>query len=39
MRNAVAHVYFEVDLDIVWQTIVKDLPSLAHALENSMKSP
>jgi uncharacterized protein with HEPN domain len=39
MRNAVAHGYFEVDLDVVWQTIVKDLPSLARALENSMKSP
>lgn len=29
MRNAVAHGYFEVDLDIVWNTVVRDLPSLA----------
>ena len=35
MRNIVAHVDFKVDLDLVWQTIVTDLPSLARALENS----
>jgi uncharacterized protein with HEPN domain len=29
MRNVLAHGYFEVDLDIVWQTIVSDLPNLA----------
>ncbi|WP_344753926.1 HepT-like ribonuclease domain-containing protein [Gryllotalpicola koreensis] len=29
MRNAVAHGYFQVDLDIVWTTIITDLPSLA----------
>ena len=28
MRNAVAHGYFKVDLDIVWQTIHADLPGL-----------
>ncbi|MES2978743.1 MAG: DUF86 domain-containing protein [Pseudomonadota bacterium] len=26
MRNAVAHGYFKVDLQIVWQTIRSDLP-------------
>jgi uncharacterized protein with HEPN domain len=30
MRNAVAHGYFKVDLEIVWKTIHNDLPSL-HA--------
>jgi uncharacterized protein with HEPN domain len=30
MRNAVAHGYFKVDFDIVWQTIHSDLPRL-HA--------
>ena len=35
MRNIVAHVDFKVDLNLVWQTIVTDLPSLARALENS----
>jgi uncharacterized protein with HEPN domain len=31
MRNAVAHGYFKVDLEIVWKTIHGDLPGL-HAL-------
>jgi uncharacterized protein with HEPN domain len=28
MRNAIAHGYFKVDLQIVWRTIERDLPSL-----------
>ena len=28
MRNAVAHGYFKVDLEIVWRTIQSDLPAL-----------
>ncbi len=28
MRNAVAHGYFKVDLEIVWKTIHRDLPEL-----------
>jgi uncharacterized protein with HEPN domain len=28
MRNALAHGYFKVDLDIVWKTIENDLPPL-----------
>lgn len=28
MRNVLAHGYFQVDLDIVWQTITVDLPLL-----------
>lgn len=28
MRNAVAHGYFKVDMDIVWKTIQVDLPGL-----------
>lgn len=28
MRNAVAHGYFKVDLEIVWKTISSDLPGL-----------
>lgn len=28
MRNALAHGYFKVDLDVVWRTIEKDLPLL-----------
>ena len=28
MRNRVIHDYFEVDLEVVWQTIKRDLPLL-----------
>jgi uncharacterized protein with HEPN domain len=28
MRNALAHGYFNVDLEIVWRTIEKDIPKL-----------
>ena len=31
MRNALAHGYFKVDLEIVWKTISSDLPRL-HAV-------
>ena len=32
MRNRVAHGYFEIDWEIVWKTITKDLPSLEQQL-------
>ncbi len=28
MRNALAHGYFEIDLEIVWRTIHRELPAL-----------
>lgn len=33
MRNALAHGYFKVDLEIVWKTIQRDLPILAEQVE------
>jgi len=33
MRNAVAHGYFKVDLEIVWKTIQSDLPGLHRQVE------
>jgi uncharacterized protein with HEPN domain len=33
MRNAVAHGYYKVDLEIVWRTIETDLPSLRAAVQ------
>lgn len=33
MRNRIAHGYFEIDLDIVWETVCTDLPRLLHALD------
>ncbi|WP_299441958.1 DUF86 domain-containing protein [uncultured Rhodospira sp.] len=32
MRNAIAHGYFVVDLDIVWTTIQADLPELKEKI-------
>jgi uncharacterized protein with HEPN domain len=29
MRNALAHGYFKVDLEVVWKTIKADLPTLS----------
>jgi uncharacterized protein with HEPN domain len=28
MRNRIVHDYFEIDLDVVWQTVITDLPAL-----------
>ncbi len=33
LRNRLIHGYFAVDLDIVWDTIQKDLPPLVKTLE------
>lgn len=32
MRNRVTHGYFDIDLDVVWNTIVNDLPALEDAV-------
>jgi len=33
MRNRLIHAYFDVDPDIVWDTVTQDLPLLVAALE------
>lgn len=33
MRNRLAHSYFDINLDIVWQTVQQDLPALIENLE------
>jgi uncharacterized protein with HEPN domain len=33
MRNAVAHGYFQVDFEILWKTIQRDLPDLHTKVE------
>lgn len=33
MRNALIHAYFEVDLDIVWDTITNDLPPFRQHIQ------
>lgn len=33
MRNRLIHAYFDINPDIVWQTVTEDLPSLIIKLE------
>jgi len=33
MRNKISHEYFGVDLNIVWNTVKKELPELKQAIE------
>jgi uncharacterized protein with HEPN domain len=37
MRNALAHGYFKVQLDIVWKTIEDDLPRLYEQVQEIMR--
>ena len=32
MRNRIAHGYFEINLDVVWETVRRALPTLLHQL-------
>jgi uncharacterized protein with HEPN domain len=34
MRNRLAHGYFDIDLDRVWDTVTQDLPPLVSELRN-----
>lgn len=36
MRDKLAHDYFEVDPEIVWKTVVEELPRLKAALSNKV---
>lgn len=38
MRNRLIHSYFDVNLDIVWQTVTKELPPLVTQLEKLLAS-
>ena len=33
MRHRLVHAYFDINLDVLWQTVQADLPALAAALE------
>ena len=39
MRHVLVHGYFEIDLDIVWAVIEKDLPPLHDAIEATLRRP
>jgi len=38
MRNRLIHVYFDIDLDRVWDTAAYELPPLIAALEKALAS-
>jgi uncharacterized protein with HEPN domain len=38
MRHRLIHGYFDIDLDIVWNTVTEDLPHLAALLEIALAS-
>ena len=37
MRNRIVHDYFEVDLQVIWQTIQRDLPVLRQQIDAMLK--
>lgn len=37
MRHRLVHAYFEINLDILWQTIQADLPPLVQALHDTLR--
>jgi len=39
MRDRLIHGYFDVNLDIVWQTVQQDLPPLLAQLEKILSPP
>ena len=37
MRNRLIHAYFSINLDVVWETSTKDIPTLIEVLERYLK--
>jgi len=38
MRNRLIHGYFDIDLDIVWKTIIHDIPPLVKELKTIVET-
>jgi uncharacterized protein with HEPN domain len=38
MRNRLIHAYYEIDLDVLWDTITRDLPPLLNSVEKMLSS-
>jgi uncharacterized protein with HEPN domain len=38
MRNRLIHAYADVDPDVLWETVIVDLPSLVAMLEEIIKT-
>jgi uncharacterized protein with HEPN domain len=39
MRNRIAHGYFDIDLEIVWETVQRNLPALREKLATIKTEP
>lgn len=39
MRHRLVHAYFDINLDILWQTIQEDLPLLSRTLREAAEDP
>ena len=37
MRDRLIHGYYDVDLDVVWETVTEDLPGLVAKLESTLR--
>lgn len=38
MRHRLVHGYFDIDHEVVWQTLLSDIPILLHQLEEVMET-
>ena len=36
LRHRLVHAYFDINLDVLWQTLVLDLPKLIPAIESAL---
>lgn len=36
MRHRLVHAYFDINLDVLWKTVLSDLPPLTEALRNAL---
>ena len=39
MRNRLVHAYFDINLDVIWESVRKDLLSLVAALQGALNEP
>ena len=38
MRNRLIHAYFDINLEILWKTVIEDIPDLMNELEKILSS-
>lgn len=36
MRNRIVHAYFDIDLDVIWKTVIDELPALIAPLHAAL---